>query len=222
VTESNVTVASPEVFALIFNRWKTLRYEINAGQKIQHVLKVIQLIQGEEMSANPDADPYVCFRRREIKMNRKGRRGDANALEKLRKLREDLQRTKEILDILHDREMHREYVLTADQMVFEKRIYVRRIKKILGLNTPDLEATPEKPRKRIKRTIEDSSESTIIRIPAHRLRDAANLISEIDFHSMMESINANEWTNIEERARRQKLMDEKNGWFDMTEVITIN
>lgn len=178
------------------------------------------------MVDNPDMDPYVCFRRREIKSTRKARRGDVMSLDKLRKLKEDLCKTKELLEIVHKREILREESLIAGRFVFEKRVYVRRLKKILGINTPDFEATPEKPRKRIKRIPKEEDSvgheaTTKSRIPAARLREAANLVAEADLECIMNSIAEAEINAIEEKAAKAKLEDEKNGFVDYTEVYLL-
>jgi hypothetical protein len=140
------------------------------------------------------------------------------ALDKLKKLREDLTKTKELLDYTHKRETLCEESLNCSQLVFEKRLYVRRLKKILGINTPDFEISPEKPKKRFKKTIEDVGESTRIRIPANRLRDAASYVGEADLDSMMQIIHAAELEAIDQKVEKAKSIDEQLGFVDFTEV----
>jgi hypothetical protein len=103
------------------------------------------------MSANPDNDPYVCFRRREIKLQRKVRRSDTLALDKLRKLKGDMASVKEILELVKQREQTRKEILTIEHVIFEKRIHLRRLKRFLGVNTPDtLDSSPERSRKKFR------------------------------------------------------------------------
>ena len=175
------------------------------------------------MSVKPDNDPYVCFRRREIKTLRKARRGDVMAIDKLRKLREDLTRVKELLDLIHERETCRAQLLEAEREVVEKRVALRRMKKILGVNTPDPDDQAEKPKRKIRRAFtEDGSESTKIRIPMQKLRDAANLVSEIDMTMFAEDLSITEGVSIDEKIKRIKFLDEKSGLLDMTEVHFFN
>ena len=105
------------------------------------------------MSLKPDSDPYVCFRRREIKPLRKARRGDVQALDKLARLRDDLLRVRQILDLVGEREATRRDAIHSEHLIFEKRIAVRRMKKHLGVPTTerDPDATPEHRKKKLKR-----------------------------------------------------------------------
>lgn len=164
----------------------------------------------------PDTDPYVCFRRREIKNLRKARRSDTFALDKVRKLREDLERTKELLQLVAERENERLNLHESFHLIIEKQIHVRRLKIILGIKTPDV-VHEDLPRKRLQ-SITNFNESTQIRIPLHRLRDAANLVSDLDLNSMTDSIAANEGLTIEDRVRQIRISDTKAGYIDLTEV----
>jgi enhancer of polycomb-like protein len=97
------------------------------------------------MSTNPDNDPYVCFRIREVKIHRKVRRSDTLAQDKLRRLRNDMVTVSQLLDLLAGREKARKEVLEINCLIFEKRMQVRRLKKFLGVTTADtLDASPEK------------------------------------------------------------------------------
>ncbi|KAI8913284.1 enhancer of polycomb-like-domain-containing protein [Gorgonomyces haynaldii] len=204
LAESNYVPVSESVFSLVYSYWKKQRYDLNGGKKIKPILKM------EEMSLNPDNDPYVCFRRREVKTLRKARRGDNLAVDKLKKLKEDITRTKEILDLICEREHCRAEILHMDHLIFEKRLHLRRLKKILNVTTPDPEVVLEK-KKKYKRTFsEDPSESTKIRIPIAKLRDAVDIELGLQ-ESQTES------ASIDEKVKRIKYLDEKNGWLDTTE-----
>lgn len=97
------------------------------------------------MSAQPDNDPYVCFRIREIKIHRKVRRSDTLAQDKLRRLKNDMMIVCQILDLVAQRERARKEVQEVNRLVFEKRMQLRRLKRSLGVNTADnLDASPEK------------------------------------------------------------------------------
>ena len=82
----------------VYNYWSDCRYTLNAGARIHCLLKA------EETSTNPDSDPYVCFRVREIKNTRRVRRNDVFALEKTRKLRLDLVKSHQVALLVLQRE----------------------------------------------------------------------------------------------------------------------
>lgn len=100
-----------------------------------------------EESHAPDADPYVCFRKRETKSLRKPRRGDALAHDKLLRLRDDLTRATAILDQIHARDTARLELVQIDRQIFEQRTSIRRKRAALGLAAHDIDASPERPRK---------------------------------------------------------------------------
>lgn len=78
------------------------------------------------------------------------------ALDKLRKLKEDMVKVKELLDFVHKREKTRREVIDIEHLVFEKRIYLRRLRKHLGIITPDpLDASPENKARKRRRMFED-------------------------------------------------------------------
>jgi hypothetical protein len=91
----------------------------------------------------------VCFRHREIKTLRKVRRSDSAALEKLRQLKNDMMQAKKILDMVHERETIRKATIELEIAIFEKRLNVRQIRKVLGITSEALES-PE-PRRKKKR-----------------------------------------------------------------------
>ena len=106
------------------------------------------------MSTNPDNDPYVCFRRREVKISRKVRRSDTLALDKMRKLKDDMIRVSIIDTVISEREECRLELIKLEHIIFENRMVMRRLKRFFGVNTADtLDASPERTRKRT-RTLE--------------------------------------------------------------------
>ncbi|KIX07537.1 uncharacterized protein Z518_02190 [Rhinocladiella mackenziei CBS 650.93] len=84
-----------------------------------------------------DSDPYVCFRRRELRQIRKTRNRDAQSAEKLRKLRLELETARSILLMVKRREMLRKETLEIDRSVFEQRLVFRDTKRKLGLKGDD-------------------------------------------------------------------------------------
>jgi enhancer of polycomb-like protein len=172
------------------------------------------------MSSNPDADPYVCFRQREIKTFRKVRRSDTVALDKLRRLKEDMANCKHLLDLVYEREKTKKESIEMEHLVFEKRVYMRRLRKHLGITTVDpLDNSPDPRHRKRSRRFGDEESSTKIRIPIASLRDAANLVSDMDSHMFDESKFLSTDQRIEEKIKREKALNERSGWIDTTEVF---
>ena len=126
----------------IYEHWKARRVE--AGNKpLREGLKVIpspktlyidaDLSQLETGADTDDADPYVCFRRREVRQIRKTRGRDAHSAEKLKKLRKELEEARELLQMVKQREVVKRDQLAADRELFEQRSSLRQVK----LNLPD-------------------------------------------------------------------------------------
>lgn len=96
-----------------------------------------------------DADPYVCFRRRELRQIRKTRNRDAQSAEKLRKMRKELEDARQLLAMVKQREMIRKEVLIIDRTVFQQRTEVKETKRKLGIKGDDDDLVNQKPKKRL-------------------------------------------------------------------------
>lgn len=75
-----------------------------------------------------DADPYVCFRRREVRQTRKTRGRDAQVVEKLKKLRMELEQARQLVGMVRDREKLNETNLSVTRKVFEQRKQLKEVK----------------------------------------------------------------------------------------------
>ncbi|TKA76585.1 hypothetical protein B0A55_04051 [Friedmanniomyces simplex] len=75
-----------------------------------------------------DADPYVCFRRREVRLTRKTRGRDAQVVEKLKKLRLEAQSALELVRLVVDRERVKADSLQVDRRVFNERKQLKEVK----------------------------------------------------------------------------------------------
>lgn len=84
-----------------------------------------------------DSDPYVTFRRRELRQIRKTRNRDAQSAEKLRKLRMELETARAMLMMVKRREILRKEALEIDRLVFEQRLAFRDTKRKLGIKGDD-------------------------------------------------------------------------------------
>ncbi|KAJ3007808.1 UNVERIFIED_CONTAM: Enhancer of polycomb-like protein 1, partial [Siphonaria sp. JEL0065] len=133
----------PAAFERVFNHWCFRRYSapriqttnMNPGRPIAPPLRV------DDFTANPkqdDSDPYICFRKRDIRPARKHtKRVDMASLDKLKKLHQDLVQVRSILDHIGAREETRRELLAMDTAFFEKRCLVRRLKRSFGVADGD-------------------------------------------------------------------------------------
>ncbi|KAI9830970.1 MAG: Enhancer of polycomb-like protein 1 [Phylliscum demangeonii] len=84
-----------------------------------------------------DGDPYVCFRRREVRQIRKTRGRDAQSVEKLRKLRKELEDARTLVGKVRQRELDKREMLVLERTIFEQRLEVKSTKRKLGLKGDD-------------------------------------------------------------------------------------
>lgn len=79
-----------------------------------------------------EQNPYVCFRRRELKSSRKTRRSDAQNIERLIRLRNDLYAAHALMLKTLDRERMKLEAIQLDRKILEGRIETRDCKRRLG------------------------------------------------------------------------------------------
>lgn len=77
-------------------------------------------------------NPYVCFRRRELKTSRKTRRSDAQNIERLIRLRNDLHAAHALMLKTQEREQLKLEAIQIDRKVFDARVEARELKRRLG------------------------------------------------------------------------------------------
>jgi len=116
--------------AYVYEHWKGRR-DATGNRGLAPRLKF------ETGQETDDADPYVCFRRRELRQIRKTRNRDAQSAEKLRKLRLELESARALLLMVKRRETLRKETLEMDRAVFEQRQAFRDTKRKLGLKGDD-------------------------------------------------------------------------------------
>lgn len=131
------------------------RRQQRQGKPIIPQLKFEELIKNEN-------DPYVCFRRRETKPIRKTRRTDQQSLERLRKLRSEMEMSRNLLEMVLRREKIRKEGLVLEHTVFEKKRTLLEYQRALGIKEEDDLLLPRK-----KRHTEGSGAT--IKIPLHKL-----------------------------------------------------
>ncbi|EXJ85399.1 hypothetical protein A1O1_05763 [Capronia coronata CBS 617.96] len=110
----------------VYDHWKTRR-TATGNRPLAPRLKF------ETGQESDDSDPYVCFRRRELRQIRKTRNRDAQSAEKLRKLRLELETARGMLLMVKRRELLRKECLEVDRQLFEQRLAFRDTKRKLGI-----------------------------------------------------------------------------------------
>ena len=114
----------------VYEHWKTRRTATgNRG-----LAPRLKFETGQETD---DSDPYVTFRRRELRQIRKTRNRDAQSADKLRKLRMELESARAMLLMVKRRELIRKEALDTDRQVFEQRLAFRDTKRKLGIKGDD-------------------------------------------------------------------------------------
>ncbi|KAJ2956067.1 hypothetical protein NQZ79_g8040 [Umbelopsis isabellina] len=143
----------------IYEHWKERRLK-NAGKPIFPILKF------DETGLRSDTDPYVCFRRRETKPVRKTRRTDQQSLEKLRKLRAEMETARNLLEMVLRREKMRKESLAIEHTIFDKKCMLREMQRQLGIKEDEDLLFSKKKR---KMSTESGSGATI-KIPLNKLK----------------------------------------------------
>ena len=108
-----------------------------------------------------EIDPYVCFRRRETKPIRKTRRTDQQSLERLRKLRSEMEMSRNLLEMVLRREKIRKEGLVLEHTVFDKKIKLREYQRKLGIKE-DEDLLPLLSKKKRKTSMESGSSGYVI------------------------------------------------------------
>lgn len=114
----------------IYDHWKQQR--LRRGHR-----SLMPTLKFETNLETDDSDPYVCFRRREVRQARKTRGRDAQVTEKLKKLRHELEQARELMYFVKQREYGRKDQLANDRLIFEKRVEVKEVKRNLGIKGDD-------------------------------------------------------------------------------------
>ena len=113
-----------------YEHWKSRRTE--SGNRI-----LSPRLKFETGVESDDQDPYVCFRRREIRQQRKTRNRDAQSADKLKRLRVELEGARLLLQLVKSREIRRKEQLELDRKVFMQRHEAKKMKRELGIKGDD-------------------------------------------------------------------------------------
>ncbi|KAK5807127.1 hypothetical protein VI817_001385 [Penicillium citrinum] len=128
----------------IYEHWKTRR--VAAGNRpLGASLKSMQFETGQDTD---DSDPWVCFRRREVRQIRKTRGRDAQSAEKLRRLRKELEDARQLVALVRQREVARKEMLSTERHLFLQRSEVKDMKRKLNIKDDDEDLINQKPKKK--------------------------------------------------------------------------
>lgn len=105
----------------IYQYWASRK----SGRPLMPSIKVRVLDTSAEAD---DADPYVCFRRREVRQTRKTRGRDAQVTEKLKKIRLELEQARQLMTLVRDREKLIAEDITISRKVFTERAKLKEVK----------------------------------------------------------------------------------------------
>ncbi|KAI0490771.1 enhancer of polycomb-like-domain-containing protein [Xylaria cf. heliscus] len=127
----------------IYEYWRSRRQAV--GNKSLH-----PSLKFETHQEHDDMDPYVCFRRREVRQTRKTRARDVQVADKLKKLRRELEDGRQLVVFSHRREVFKRELLKTDKLVYEQRAKLKETKIKLNIKADDDDLVNTKPQKRPK------------------------------------------------------------------------
>ncbi|CUS11209.1 unnamed protein product [Tuber aestivum] len=143
-----------KIAAVVYSHWKEQRVARGGNP----IIPILKFEQGQDKD---DGDPYVCFRRREVRQVRKTRRTDAQSTEKLKKLRQEFDSARNLVRDVLARECMRKNVFQVEFGIFESRRQIIGIKRRNGIRGDDEDLVNHKPK---KRPVDQAAPPTI-RIP---------------------------------------------------------
>ncbi len=114
----------------IYEYWRTRR-QVSGNRSLQPTLK-FELHQDSD-----DGDPYVCFRRRDVRLTRKTRARDFQVTDKLKKLRLELEEGRKLVQTVVQREDIKRELLATVRKVFEMRAKLKDVRQQLGIKVDD-------------------------------------------------------------------------------------
>jgi enhancer of polycomb-like protein len=124
--EEPISADAQKFLKLIYQYWVSRK----SNRPIMPAIKVRLL---DTTSDIDDADPYVCFRRREVRQTRKTRGRDAQIVEKLKKLRVELEMARNLVRMVQHREELNKSSLELNRKVFDGRRKLKEVKATKGI-----------------------------------------------------------------------------------------
>lgn len=121
----------------IYEYWRERR-TISKNKPLNPTLKFETHAESDEL------DPYVCFRRREIRQTRKTRARDVQSADKLKRLRKELEEGRQLILAVHNRELLKADMLKVERAIFDQRAIIKEQKLRLGIRTGDEDLVNQK------------------------------------------------------------------------------
>ncbi|KAJ5491725.1 Enhancer of polycomb-like protein 1 [Penicillium diatomitis] len=141
----------------VFEHWKARRIATE-NRSLEPSLKF------ETGQETDDSDPFVCFRRREVRQIRKTRGRDAQSAEKLRRLRKELEDARQLVALVRQREVARREMLLMERTLFMQRNEVKEMKRKLNIKDDDEDLINQKPKKKaLLEDVQAEKENEILR-----------------------------------------------------------
>ncbi|KAJ1934760.1 Enhancer of polycomb-like protein 1, partial [Kickxella alabastrina] len=110
-------------------------YDYWRQRRAQNKFKpIIPQLQRDDLAHKAEIDPFVCFRRREVRQGRKTRRADQRSLEQLRKLRINLASVSQLLEMCGEREREKTQWIECAQEVAQNRRKVLKMRRRLNVS----------------------------------------------------------------------------------------
>ena len=114
----------------LYDYWKSRKIESNGGN-------IFPTLKFERPGEKEEIDPYVCFRRREVRHPRKTRRIDIINCQKLRNLHKELKHAKELALLIAQRENTSLKLIEREQDILDDRVKIKSLKRSLDIKDDD-------------------------------------------------------------------------------------
>ncbi|BFZ57267.1 Enhancer of polycomb-like protein 1 [Savitreella phatthalungensis] len=202
----------------VYPHWRDRRVA-NGGRPIMPMLRF-------EENAKDDGDPYVCFRRREVRQMRKTRQTGHPATTRVRALRNEMQQARDLADMVLRRERLKREVLLVNQAIFEKRCLVKDLKRKLNIRSDDDLLVTQKRRKSVDNAIAtpvsklaraNSGAQHSASQASGRAGDVANESNLVSIDEYFEERNAKARAEMAEKLGVPQIPAQELGWIDRTD-----
>lgn len=173
----------------IYAYWKDRKVE-RGSKVLMPKLKTLNMDQPSKDA--DDSDPYVCFRRREVKQMRRTRGRDSQVVERLKKLRRELEDGRQLLHWVKTREEFRKDDMKVSRQLFDQRAAVRDLKHTLKITEDDDDLLVNQPKP--KRRVMELPQSRAQQVPAtlRRQDSLLNNMPDFDVVNYLDKLKARE------------------------------
>lgn len=154
----------------VYDHWRSRR-QANGNSALRPSLKF------ETHQDHDDLDPYVCFRRREVRQTRKTRARDVQIADRLKRLRRELEDARQLVIFSYQRELLKREMLNNEMRLFEQRAKLKQTKVRLNIKDHDDDLFNTRPQKRAKGA---DSQAVPRGIPHDQLRMQARSAEAMD------------------------------------------